>query len=446
MRTVDIIAKKRDGKELTHAEIAFFIDGFTRGEIPDYQAAAWLMAVLWRGMTDRETVDLTLTMARSGEILDLSDIGPMIVDKHSTGGVGDKTTIAIGPLVTASGLPMAKMSGRGLEFSGGTLDKLESIPGYKVPLTREEFLEQVRRVGLAVAGQTGDLVPADGKLYALRDVTATVESIPLIASSIMSKKIASGANAIVLDVKVGRGAFMHTEADAVELAEKMVAIGQGVGRQVTAVVSDMSQPLGQAVGNALEVEEAIATLRGEGPADFTEHCMVIAAHLLVLGGKAQDTEEARVILRNLIDSGAALEQFRRWIEAQGGDPAVADDPKIMPQANLVRDVPAPRSGMVAGIDAMEVGLTAVALGAGREKKGDPIDHSVGIVFGPKIGDRVEAGERLLAIHAADEDSFELARRRLLAAYTWSDQPVEPPPLFHQVINGDLTIPLEPEFQ
>lgn len=437
MRAVDIIAKKRDGQALTRAEIAFFIDGFTQGDIPDYQAAAWLMAVVWRGMTDRETTDLTLIMAQSGEMLDLSDIGPVIVDKHSTGGVGDKTTIALGPMVTASGLPMAKMSGRGLEFSGGTLDKLESIPGYKVPLTREEFLEQVRKVGLAVAGQTGDLVPADGKLYALRDVTATVESIPLIASSVMSKKIASGANAIVLDVKVGRGAFMRTEAEAVQLAEKMAAIGQGVGRKVSAIVSDMSQPLGQAVGNALEVEEAIATLRGEGPADFTKHCTVIAAHLLVLGGKAQDTAEARTILHDLIESGAALEQFRRWIEAQGGDPSVADNPRIMPQANLVRDVPAPRSGVVAGIDAMEVGLTAVMMGAGREKKGDPIDHSVGIVFGPKVGDTVQAGERLLTLHAADEDSLTAARQRLLNAYTWSDQPVEPPPLVHRVITAPL---------
>ena len=437
MRAVDIIAKKRDGQALTREEITFFIDGFTRGDIPDYQAAAWLMAVVWRGMTDRETTDLTLIMAHSGDMLDLSDIGPVIVDKHSTGGVGDKTTIAIGPMVTASGLPMAKMSGRGLEFSGGTLDKLESIPGYKVPLTREEFLEQVRKVGLAVAGQTGDLVPADGKLYALRDVTATVESIPLIASSVMSKKIASGANAIVLDVKVGRGAFMHTEAEAVELARKMVAIGQGVGRKVSAVVSDMSQPLGRAVGNALEVEEAIATLRGAGPADFTEHCMVIAAHLLVLGGKARNTGEARVMLGNLVESGAALEQFRRWIEAQGGDPSVADNPRIMPQANLVRDVPAPRAGVIAGIDAMEVGLTAVLMGAGREKKGDPIDHSVGIVFGPKVGDAVKAGERLLTLHAADEDSLTAARQRLLNAYTWSDQPVEPPPLVHRVITAPL---------
>lgn len=433
MRAVDIIAKKRDGQELTQAEIAFFINGFTQGAIPDYQTAAWLMAVFWRGMTDRETTDLTLTMAHSGEMLDLSDIAPIVVDKHSTGGVGDKTTIAVGPMVTAAGLPMAKMSGRALGFSGGTLDKLESIPGYKVPLTRQEFLQQVREVGLVVAGQTGDLVPADGKLYALRDVTATIESVPLIASSIMSKKIAAGANAIVLDVKVGRGAFVRTEADAVELARKMVAIGRGVGREVVAVVSDMNQPLGQAVGNAVEVAEAIATLRGEGPADFTEHCLVIASHLLVVGKKAEDPTTARSLLQHLIDSGAALQQFRRWIEAQGGDPAVADDPTIMPQAGVVRDVAAPRSGVIAGIDALEVGLTAVMLGAGREKKGDPIDHSVGIVLGPKVGDPVQAGDRLFTIHAANEQDFEAARRRLLNAYTWSDEPVEPPPLIHQVI-------------
>lgn len=433
MRAVDIIAKKRDGGELTGVEIAFFINGFTRGDIPDYQAAAWLMTIVWRGMTDRETTDLTLAMARSGEMLDLSAIAPVVVDKHSTGGVGDKTTIAVGPLVSAAGLPMAKMSGRALGFSGGTLDKLESIPGYKVPLSRQEFLQQVREVGLVVAGQTGDLVPADGKLYALRDVTATIQNISLIASSIMSKKIASGANAIVLDVKVGQGAFMRTESDAVELAKKMVAIGRGVGREVAAIVSDMSQPLGQAVGNALEVEEAIATLRGEGPADFTEHCVTIASHLLVVGGKTEDTEEARAVLQNLIENGAATQQFQRWIEAQGGDPSVADDPTIMPQANVVQDVVAPHDGVIAGIDALEVGLTAVTLGAGREKKGDPIDHSVGIVFGPKVGDEVQAGDRLFTLHTANEDDFEAARWRLLGAYDWSDEPVEPPPLIHRVL-------------
>jgi pyrimidine-nucleoside phosphorylase len=433
MRAVDIIARKRDGGELTRDEIAFFIDGFTRGDIPDYQAAAWLMAVVWQGMTDRETTDLTLIMSQSGETLDLSHIAPMVVDKHSTGGVGDKTTLAVGPLVTAAGLPMAKMSGRGLGFSGGTLDKLESIPGYNVSLSLDEFLQQVQEVGLVVAGQTSNLVPADGKLYALRDVTATVESIPLIASSVMSKKIASGANAIVLDVKVGRGAFMTIEADAVELARKMVAIGQGAGREVVAVVSDMNQPLGQAVGNALEVEEAIATLRDQGPADFTEHCMVIASQLLVLGRKAKDIEAARDLLHNLIESGAALHQFRRWIEAQGGDPSVADDPRRMPQAKVVRDVPAPRTGVMAGIDALEVGLTAVMLGAGREKKGDPVNHSVGIVLGPKVGDEVATNDRLFTLHTASVDDFEAARRRLLNAYTWSDDPVQPPPLVHQII-------------
>lgn len=433
MRAVDIIAKKRAGEELTREEINFFINGFTRGDIPDYQAAAWLMAVVWRGMTDDETTELTLAMARSGEMLDLSDIAPIVVDKHSTGGVGDKTTIAVGPLVTAAGLPMAKMSGRALGFSGGTLDKLESIPGYKVPLRRQEFLQQLRGVGLVVAGQTGNLVPADGKLYALRDVTATVESVPLIASSIMSKKIASGANAIVLDVKVGSGAFMHTISSAVELAEKMVTIGKSLDRKIAAVVSDMNQPLGQAVGNALEVAEAIATLQGEGPADFTEHCMTIASHLLMLGQKAEDIGEARAILQQLIESGAASQQFRRWIEAQGGDPAVADDPTLMPQADVVRDVAVPREGVIAGINALDVGLTTVMLGAGREKKRDPIDHSVGIVFGPKVGAEVAAGDRLFTVYAANEEGFEKARQRLLNAYTWSDESVEPPPLIHQVI-------------
>lgn len=434
MRAVDIIAKKRDGEELSQEEITFFINGFARGDIPDYQAAAWLMAIVWCGMTDRETTDLTMAMVRSGDVLDLSDIGSTVVDKHSTGGVGDKTTIAVGPLVSAAGLPMAKLSGRALSFSGGTLDKLESIPGYNALLSQEEFLQQVREVGLAVAGQTGDLVPADGKLYALRDVTATIDSIPLIASSIMSKKIASGANAIVLDVKVGRGAFMEVEADAVELAETMVAIGRGVDRQVAAVVSDMNQPLGCAVGNALEVEEAIATLRGEGPADFTEHCLVIASHLLALGGKTGSIEQARTILQRLIENGEALEQFRRWIAAQSGDPSVADDPAVMPRANLVRDVPAPRDGYIAGIDALEVGRTAVMLGAGREKKGDPIDHSVGIVFGPKAGDAVQRSDRLFTLHAANEKDLEAARQRLLDAYTWSDTSVQPPTLIHQVIS------------
>lgn len=433
MRAVDLIAKKRDGGELSPEEIAYFVDGFTQGDIPDYQAAAWLMAIMWQGMTAQETTDLTLAMIHSGEVLDLSDIGATVVDKHSTGGVGDKTTIAAGPLVSAAGFRMAKISGRALGFSGGTLDKLESIPGYTVSLSREAFRQQVRDVGLVVAGQTGDLVPADGKLYALRDVTATIESIPLIASSIMCKKLAAGAKAIVLDVKVGRGALMATEAEAVKLAKTMVAIGEGVGRRVAAVVSDMNQPLGKAVGNALEVQEAIDTLRGEGPADFTEHVLVIASHLLLVGGKVQDVEEGRSMLEKLIESGQALEQFRRWIGAQGGDPKVADDPSIMQPAKITRDVPAPQSGYVAGIDALEVGLTAAALGAGRTEKGQPIDHSVGIVFGPKVGDHVEAGDHLFTLHTASEADFDAARQRLLDAYKWHGEPAEAPPLVHEII-------------
>ena len=433
MRAVDIIAKKRDGHELSREELEFFIHGFVRGDIPDYQAAAWLMAVFCRGMSHRETVDLTLIMAHSGDVLDLSDIAPVVVDKHSTGGVGDKTTIAVAPMVAAAGLPIAKMSGRGLGFTGGTLDKLESIPGYIVPLSREQFMAQLRRVGVVVAGPSADLAPADAKLYALRDVTATIDSIPLIASSIMSKKIAAGAHAIVLDVKVGRGAFMKTEEAAIELAQTMVDIGRSLGRRMAAVVSDMNQPLGQAVGNTVEVVEAINTLRGQGPADFTEHCYTVAGQLLVAGQAAADLEQARQRLQQLIRSGAALEKFVQWIEAQGGDPRVVDDFSIMPWAPVVEEVLAPQSGYIAGIDALEVGLTAVELGAGREKKGEPIDHGVGIVFGPKVGDFVERGQRLFTLYARDAESLARARQRLLAAYTWSEEPVEPPPLIHRVI-------------
>jgi pyrimidine-nucleoside phosphorylase len=435
MRAVDIIAKKRDGGELTREELEFFINGFTHGDIPDYQAAAWLMAVVCRGMTHRETVDLTLIMAHSGDVLDLRSVAPMVVDKHSTGGVGDKTTIAVAPMVAATGLPIAKMSGRGLGFTGGTLDKLESIPGYIVPLTREQFLDQLRRVGIVVAGPSADLAPADAKLYALRDVTATIDSIPLIASSIMSKKIASGAHAIVLDVKVGRGAFMKTEERAIELAETMVSIGRALGRRMAAVVSDMNQPLGRAVGHTLEVVEAIETLRGAGPPDFTEHCYTIAGQLLVAGQVAADRDQARQRLEEVIASGAALEKFTQWIEAQGGDPRVVDDPSIMPWAPQVEEVPAPRSGYIAALDALEVGLTAVEMGAGRAKKGDPIDRGVGIVFGPKVGDYVEQGERLFTLYARDEASLDRARRRLLAAYTWSEEPVERPRLIYRVIEG-----------
>jgi pyrimidine-nucleoside phosphorylase len=436
MRAVDIIAKKRDGHRLSPDEIRFFVDGFVAGDIPDYQAAALLMAIVCRGMNDAETLHLTMAMARSGDVLDLSAIAPVVVDKHSTGGVGDKTTIAVAPIVTATGLRMAKMSGRGLGITGGTLDKLESIPGFQVEISQSAFLDQVRNVGLVVASQTGDLVPADGKLYALRDVTATIESVPLIASSIMSKKIASGADAILLDVKVGRGAFMHTNGEAADLAYTMVRIGRDADRNVTAVVSDMSQPLGRAVGNAVEVAEAIATLHGQGPPDFAEHCTAIAAHLLVLGGQASDTVEARHMVHQLVENGAALDQFRRWVAAQGGDPTVADNPTIMPQAEVVRAVEAPQDGYIAAIDARTVGYTAVLLGAGREKKGTAIDHSVGIVLGPKVGDRVKKGMPLLTIHAASADDFAAARQRLLGAYKWGCEPVEAPPLIHRVITQE----------
>ncbi len=433
MKAVDVIIKKRDGMELSREEIDFFINGITRGSIPDYQAAAWAMAVLLNGMTERETTDLTMAMARSGEMLDLSGVVPLAVDKHSTGGVGDKTTLVVEPLVAACGLPVGKMSGRGLGFSGGTLDKMESIPGFRVNLTREEFLQKLGDEGLVLAGQSGDLAPADGKLYALRDVTGTVPSIPLIASSIMSKKIAAGAQAIVLDVKVGTGAFMETLPEARQLAELMVAIGRLSGRKVVALLSDMNQPLGNAVGNALEVNEAIDTLQGGGPADFREHCLVVASHLLVVGRKAGDIDEARRMAETILQDGIAWQQFRRLVTSQGGEVSVVDKPALLPQAPLVETVAAERSGYLLGIDAREVGETSVELGAGRARKEDPIDHAVGIVIHHKVGDHIGKGEGLFTIHANDLSKMVAARKRLLAAHQWSDHPVEPLPLFYGIV-------------
>ena len=433
MKAVDVIIKKRDGMELSREEIEFFINGITRGSIPDYQAAAWAMAVLLNGMTERETTDLTMAMARSGEMLDLSGVVPLAVDKHSTGGVGDKTTLVVEPLVAACGLPVGKMSGRGLGFSGGTLDKMESIPGFRVNLTREEFLQKLGEEGLVLAGQSGDLAPADGKLYALRDVTGTVPSIPLIASSIMSKKIAAGAQAIVLDVKVGTGAFMETLPEARQLAELMVAIGRLSGRKVVALLSDMNQPLGNAVGNALEVKEAIDTLQGGGPADFREHCLVVASHLLVVGRKAVDIDEARRMAETTLQDGIAWQQFRRLVTSQGGEVSVVDKPALLPQAPLVETVAAERSGYLLGIDAREVGETSVELGAGRARKEDPIDHAVGIMIHHKVGDHIGKGEGLFTIHANDLSKMVAARKRLLAAHQWSDHPVEPLPLFYGIV-------------
>jgi pyrimidine-nucleoside phosphorylase len=433
MRAVDIIAKKRDGEELTSDELKFFVEGYTRGEIPDYQASAWCMAVFLQGMTYAEVTALTLHIAHSGDTLDLHSIVPFVVDKHSTGGVGDKTTLVVAPLVAGQNLPVGKMSGRGLGFSGGTIDKLESIKGFKVSLTTEEFMDMLATQGVAVSGQSADLAPADGKFYALRDVTATVESLNLIAASIMSKKIASGADAIVLDVKVGRGAFMETEADAEALANLMIEIGRGVGRQVAAIIADMNQPLGNAVGNALEVKEAIDTLHGAGPADFRDHCLTVAGKMVELAGQAPNLEAAKTMLARSLTDGTAWTKFVQWITAQGGDRAVLDDPELLPQAPLVEVVPAPRSGFIATIDAAEVGKTGVMLGGGRVQKGDPIDYRVGIVHHAKVGDEVGQGNPLLTIHANSSDTLAAARERLLAAIAWSETMVTPPSHIRKII-------------
>ena len=433
MRAVDIIIKKRDRFELARDEIYWFIEGYTRGDVPDYQASAFAMAVLLNGMTERETTDLTLAMAGSGETLDLSHVVPIAVDKHSTGGVGDKTTLVVEPTVAACGLPVGKMSGRGLGFSGGTLDKMESIPGYRTNLTTEEFIHQLRSIGLVLTGQTADLAPADGKLYALRDVTGTVQSIPLIASSVMCKKIAGGAQAIVLDVKLGEGAFMQNLDEARTLAERMVSIARLAGRRAVALLSDMNQPLGCAVGNALEVREAIQTLHGGGPPDFREHCLVVAGHMLALGGVVEDEGAGKALAQEALDGGRSWKKFLALVAAQEGDVAYVENPDRLPGAPYIEEIPAPRSGYLSGVNARIVGETSVQLGAGRARKEDPIDHSVGIMIFHKVGDRVETGQPLFAIHAKAPDDIERARQPLLDAHTWSDQPVEPLPLFYGVI-------------
>ena len=433
MRAVDIIINKRDCNELSRQEIEFFIQGYTSGEIPDYQAAAFAMAVLLNDMTPRETTDLTLAMAASGDTLDLSTVVPIAVDKHSTGGVGDKTTLVVEPVVAACGLPVGKMSGRGLGFSGGTLDKMESIPGYRTNLTTAEFLLQLKEIGLVLTGQTGDLAPADGKLYSLRDVTGTVRSIPLIASSVMSKKIAAGGQAIVLDVKLGVGAFMKNLDEARELASLMVTIARLANRSAVALLADMNQPLGQAVGNALEVCEAIDTLHGAGPADFREHCLTIAAYMLALGGTAADEIQGRQMAENALADGRAWDKFKQLISAQGGDVSFIEKPEKLPRAVLIETVKAPRAGYLSGINARIIGETAVTLGAGRSRLEDPVDHSVGIEILHKVGDRIAIGEALFILHARAEDELVQARQQILAAHTWSDSPVDPLPLFYGVI-------------
>lgn len=430
MRAVDIIVKKRDKRELSLEEIEFFIRGFTNGDIPDYQASAFAMAIVLNGMTARESTDLTLAMAHSGSMLDLSDVVDLAVDKHSSGGVGDKTSIAVMPIMAACGLPVGKMSGRGLGFSGGTLDKLESIPGYRVDLSTEEFKKQLKEKGIVLTGQTLDLAPADGKLYALRDVTGTVQSIPLIASSIMCKKLAAGAQAILLDVKTGVGAFMETLDEARELADLMMDIGKLAGRDVLAVLSDMNQPLGNAVGNSLEVIEAIDMLKGRGPEDFAEHCLYISAQLLVLSKRAKALNEARAMADKSIADGSALEKLRVLIQAQGGDVSYVDDPTKFPKAQFVEVVMAPRNGYLAEVQARSVGEAAVTLGGGRAKKSDLVDHAVGFLIHHKVGDRLEAGEPLFTIHANDESKLADAREVVLAAHHFSDTPTEKLPLFY----------------
>ncbi|MBC1492683.1 pyrimidine-nucleoside phosphorylase [Listeria booriae] len=431
MRMVDVISKKRDGKELTTEEIQFVVDGYTEGKIPDYQVSALAMAIFFQDMTDRERADLTMAMVNSGETIDLSAIEGIKVDKHSTGGVGDTTTLVLAPLVAALDVPVAKMSGRGLGHTGGTIDKLEAIEGFHVEITKDQFIDLVNRDKVAVIGQSGNLTPADKKLYALRDVTGTVNSIPLIASSIMSKKIAAGADAIVLDVKTGAGAFMKTDEDAENLAHAMVRIGNNVGRQTMAVISDMSQPLGFAIGNALEVQEAIDTLKGEGPEDLTELVLILGSQMVVLAKKAKDLDEARDMLKEVMANGKALAKFKDFLNNQGGDGSIVDDPSKLPQAKFKIDVPAKESGVVSEIVADEIGIAAMLLGAGRATKEDEIDLAVGIMLRKKVGDKVEAGEPLVTIYANKED-VKAVEEKIYANIKVSNH-ADAPKLIHTII-------------
>jgi pyrimidine-nucleoside phosphorylase len=425
IRAAELIERKRDGGELEAGELAELVLSYTCGEVADYQLAAFLMAVYFRGLSEGETFALTDAMVRSGETLDLgAAVGRRVVDKHSTGGVGDKTTLAVGPIVAACGVPFGKMSGRGLGHTGGTLDKLESIPGFRVDLTTEEFVAQVRELGIAIVGQTADLVPADKKLYALRDVTATVDNVSLIAASIMSKKIASGADAIVLDVKVGDGAFMKTLDEARELSREMLALGRRAGRDVVCVLTDMDQPLGQAVGNALEVREAFATLRGEGPSDFAELVLDAAAHLLALSDLGVDRTEARRRAEQAVADGSAVGAYERWIRTQGGEPSQ----DALPKAPLIREVFAPRDGFITRLAALPVGQAALHLGAGRREKDGPVDHAVGIVCKRKRGEAVQRGEPLAEIHARNEAAATEAAEAVLAAYELGDDAPEARPI------------------
>lgn len=433
MRMYDIIIKKRNGHELTKEEIDFFIKGYTEGSIPDYQASALLMAVYFKGMNKRETAELTMAMVNSGSKMDLSAIRGIKVDKHSTGGVGDKTTLVLAPLVASAGVPVAKMSGRGLGHTGGTLDKLESIDGFKVQISMEEFIHNVNNHKIAVVGQTGDLAPADKKLYALRDVTGTVDNVSLIASSVMSKKLAAGADAIVLDVKVGSGAFMKGADDAFLLAQEMVDIGTNLNRNVVALITEMNEPLGYAVGNALEVKEAIDTLRGKGPQDLHQLCIELGSVMLVLGGKAKDFEAAKQLLETNIESGAALDKLVEMVEAQHGNSDQIKNPDMLHKAAHIIEVNALQSGYVSSIDAEGIGIAALLLGAGRETKESPIDYAVGIVLSKKVGDYVNVGETIAYIHANDLSKLEDSKAKLIAAYGLSEEkPGKRPLIFGMV--------------
>ncbi|MCY6960308.1 pyrimidine-nucleoside phosphorylase [Clostridium brassicae] len=436
MRMYDIIMKKRNGEELTTEEINFFVSGYTKGEIPDYQVSALMMAIYFQKMNKRETADLTKAMVDSGETIDLSLIEGIKVDKHSTGGVGDTTTLILGPIVAAAGAPVAKMSGRGLGHTGGTIDKLESFDGFSVEMPVEKFIKNVNEKKIAIGGQTANLAPADKKLYALRDVTATVDNMSLIASSIMSKKIASGADAIVLDVKTGSGAFMKDEDSSFELAKEMVDIGTHVGRNTIGVVTDMDQPLGFAIGNALEVKEAIDTLNGEGPEDLTELCLTLGSHMLVLGKKAKNAEEAREILKEIIRSGEGISKLRELVEAQGGNPEFVDNPSLFTNPSIVEEIVSPIEGYVKEIKADDIGLAALVLGAGRETKESEIDLSVGVVLHKKIGDFVKKGESIATIYANNEDKKKSSEEIILKAYGIVDEKIKPKQLIKGIVTKD----------
>lgn len=436
MRTYDLIEKKRDGKNLTEDEIKYIVKEFASGNIPDYQMSALLMAIYLNGMNEEEILNLTMAMADSGERLDLNRIEGIKVDKHSTGGVGDKTTLIVGPIVAACGIPVAKMSGRGLGHTGGTIDKLESIPGYRTTIPTEQFIDNVNNIKISVVGQTVNLAPADKKIYALRDVTATVESIPLISSSIMSKKLASGADAIVLDVKTGSGAFMKKEEDAIALAEEMVKIGRGAGKKTIALVTDMNQPLGNAVGNSLEVVEALETLKGKGPEDLTHLSVELASYMIVAAGGCDNIDSARKMAADMISSGKALDKFRQLIAAQGGNENVIEDYSLFPQASVVSEVKAEKSGYISSICTSQVGVASLLLGGGRETKESVIDLSVGIILSKKVGDRVEAGDTVATLYANDKDKLEMARDRLMASYEFSQNPVNNAELIKHIIVGE----------